>query len=372
MAAEPDLLPGAVEEHEAKPRQRDGERDAGEPRTAPEVEDPEGLGRDLLAGVRAHLGDGFDIATHFTPRYRPWRQRLAVVPDGDLFKCIRAGKVSVVTDRVERFTEEGVRLESGKELKADIVVTATGFELCPLGDIAFAVDGAPLNFAECWGYRGILFTGVPNMAWVFGYLRASWTMRADMVSAFVCRLLNHMAARKARTVTARLREEDADMRPRPFIEPENFNAGYLTRSMHLMPRQGDRDPWFSARTTRSRRRRSPRPTWTTARWSMGDADPVACRLARAGPALPDRPCRESVCGRNAAFPRAAAPLFSSFPRRRESRTFLQNSVCEVFGMDLLDSRLRGNDENRGAGFLHKLLRGNGGRSAGMTGQDGAR
>lgn len=207
-------------------------------------EDPEGLRRDLIDGVRDCLGDDFEIDPHFMPRYRPWRQRLAVVPDGDLFKAIRAGKASVVTDRVDRFVEDGIRLESGDELKADIVVTATGFDLCPLGDIAFTVDGAPVDFSECWGHRGILFTGIPNMAWVFGYLRTSWTMRADLVSAFVCRLLNHMEGKGAGMVVPRLREEDRDMPARPFIDAENFNAGYLMRNMHLMPRQGDREPWL--------------------------------------------------------------------------------------------------------------------------------
>ncbi len=207
-------------------------------------EEPDALRRELIAGVRAFLGDGFDVETHFTPRYRPWRQRLAVVPDGDLFKAMRAGDVSVVTDRIETFTESGIRLESGKTLEADIVVTATGFDLCALGDIAFTIDGAPLDFADCWGHRGILFTGVPNMAWVFGYLRTSWTMRADLVSAFVCRLLNHMAEKGAAVVTPRLREEDRDMSARPFIEEENFNAGYVMRGVHLMPKQGDRPPWI--------------------------------------------------------------------------------------------------------------------------------
>ncbi len=207
-------------------------------------EEPESLRRELIAGVRAFLGDGFDIETHFAPRYRPWRQRLAVVPDGDLFKSMRAGKVSVVTGEIETFTEEGVRLESGEELAADLIVTATGFDLCALGGIVFTVDGEPLDFADCWGHRGILFTGVPNMAWVFGYLRTSWTMRADLVSAFVCRLLNHMAERGAHMVVPRLREEDRDMPALPFISEENFNAGYLMRGMHLMPKQGDREPWI--------------------------------------------------------------------------------------------------------------------------------
>ena len=141
------------------------------------------------------------------------------------------------------FTEDGILLKSGKTLQADIIVTATGFNLCVMGDIEFVVDGQPVNFADTWGHRGIMFSGVPNMAWVFGYLRTSWTMRADMVSAFVCRLLNHMQDKGVSVVTPQLREEDKEMQTRPFVEPENFNAGYLTRKMHIMPKQGDREPW---------------------------------------------------------------------------------------------------------------------------------
>ena len=206
-------------------------------------EEPEALRKELMDGVRAYLGPDYDVDTHFNPSYRPWRQRLAVVPDGDLFKGIRAGKASVVTDHIETFTESGILLKSGKELRADIIVTATGFNLSALGDIPFVIDGEPLDFSQCFGHHGILFSGVPNMAWVFGYLRTNWTMRADLVCGFVCRLLKHMDAIGADVVTAELREEDHDMSALPFIDPENFNAGYLTRKMHIMPKQGDREPW---------------------------------------------------------------------------------------------------------------------------------
>ena len=156
--------------------------------------EPEAVKQELLPAVRAYLGPDYDIATHFTPNYRPWRQRIAFVPDGDFLKAISAGKASVVTDEIERFTEKGILLKSGKSLEADIIVTATGFNLSVLGDIEFAIDGKPLDFAETVTYRGMMFTGVPNMVWVFGYFRASWTLRADLVADFVCRLLNHMKA----------------------------------------------------------------------------------------------------------------------------------------------------------------------------------
>src|ERR1051326_1097375 len=205
--------------------------------------EPETVKQELLAGVRAYLGEEYDIATHFTPRYRPWRQRLAFIPDGDLFQGIAAGKASVVTDEIERFVGQGVLLKSGKVLEADIIVTATGFNLNVLGDIAFTIDGKPLVFSDTVTYRGMMFTGVPNMAWVFGYFRASWTLRSDLVSDFVCRLLNHMKAKGARQVSVALRREDKDMPLLPWIDPENFNPGYLMRGMHLLPKRGDKPEW---------------------------------------------------------------------------------------------------------------------------------
>jgi len=165
------------------------------------------------------------------------------VPDGDIFQGIASGKASVVTDEIERFTEKGILLKSGKELEADIIVTATGFNLSVLGDIQFEIDGKALDFADTVTYRGMMFTGVPNMVWVFGYFRASWTLRVDLLGDFVCRLLNHMGKRQARSVTPMLRPEDKDMELKPWIDPENFNPGYLMRSMHLMPKRGDKPEW---------------------------------------------------------------------------------------------------------------------------------
>jgi cation diffusion facilitator CzcD-associated flavoprotein CzcO len=205
--------------------------------------EPEAVKRELLDVVRSHLGPDYDVETHFTPDYRPWRQRIAFIPDADLFKGIASGKASVVTDEIERFTETGLQLKSGRVLDADIIVTATGFHLSALGDIDFAIDGKPLVFGDTVTYRGMMFTGVPNLAWVFGYFRASWTLRADLVADFVCRLLNHMKATGARRVTPALRREDADMPLLPWIDPENFNPGYLMRGMHLLPKRGDKPEW---------------------------------------------------------------------------------------------------------------------------------
>jgi cation diffusion facilitator CzcD-associated flavoprotein CzcO len=205
--------------------------------------EPETVKQELLAGVRGHLGPDYDVGTHFTPRYRPWRQRIAFVPDGDFLETIHAGKASVVTDEIENFTETGILLKSGEALEADIIITATGFNLNVLGDIDFSIDGEPLNFSDTVTYRGMMFTGVPNMAWVFGYFRASWTLRVDLVADFVCRLLNHMKEKGVRQVTPTLRPEDSDMPLLPWIDPENFNPGYVTRGMHLLPKRGDQPEW---------------------------------------------------------------------------------------------------------------------------------
>jgi cation diffusion facilitator CzcD-associated flavoprotein CzcO len=205
--------------------------------------EPEIVTQELLSGVRAYLGEDYDVSTHFTPSYRPWRQRIAFVPDGDLFRGIASGKASVETGEIERFTATGIELKSGKHLDADIIVTATGFRLSVLGDIAFSVDGKSVDFANTVNYRGMMFTGVPNMAWVFGYFRASWTLRADLIGDFVCRLINHMKAIGARKVTTALRPEDADMPLLPWIDPENFNPGYLMRDMDKLPKRGDKPEW---------------------------------------------------------------------------------------------------------------------------------
>jgi cation diffusion facilitator CzcD-associated flavoprotein CzcO len=204
---------------------------------------PEELRERLLAGVLEHLGSQEMVDRHFTPRYLPWRQRIAFVPDGDLFKAMRSGDASVVTDEIERFEADGVRVKSGDLLKADIVVAATGLELAVMGGIAFTVDGRPVDFSQTVMYRGAMFTGVPNLLWVFGYFRASWTLRVDLLGDFFCRLLAHMDQQQAMQVVPRLRPEDAGMQMLPWVEPSSFNPGYLTRVMDRMPRQGSQSPW---------------------------------------------------------------------------------------------------------------------------------
>ena len=206
-------------------------------------EEPEKVKQELLDGVRSILGPEYDMESHFTPSYRPWRQRIAFVPDGDFFHGIASGKASVVTDEIDRFTEHGILLKSGEELQADIIVTATGFNMSVLGDIDFVIDGKALDFSETVNYRGMMFTGVPNLLWVFGYFRASWTLRADLLSDFVCRLLAHMEESGSKRVSVTLRPEDEDMELLPWIDPENFNPGYLMRAMSLLPKRGDKPEW---------------------------------------------------------------------------------------------------------------------------------
>ena len=206
-------------------------------------EQPDFLRDELINNVRNHLPEGYDVDTHFTPKYRPWQQRLAFVPDGDLFAGITAGKATMVTDEIETFTETGVRTKGGVEIEADIVITATGFHLSILGDIPFFRDGEPVDFSDTVTWRGMMFTGVPNMLWIFGYFRASWTLRADLIGDLVCRLLQHMQAKGAERVTPQLRPEDADMPISSWMDPNNFNPNYLMRSMDKLPKRGDKPEW---------------------------------------------------------------------------------------------------------------------------------
>lgn len=206
-------------------------------------EAPEQLREDLLNAARELLPEGFDVDKHFNPKYRPWQQRLAVVPDGDLFAAIGEGRASVATDEIASFTETGILLASGEVLEADIVVTATGFTMSLLDGIELVVDGRRTEVADEVTYRGMMLTGLPNLVHVFGYFRAAWTLRVDLISGFVCRLLDEMEARGATMVVPVLRTEDRDMPLGPWVDPDNFNPGYLTRALDRLPKQGDRDPW---------------------------------------------------------------------------------------------------------------------------------
>ncbi len=196
----------------------------------------------LLSLVRKELGPDYDIDTHFTPTYFPWDQRLCLLPNGDLFAAIRAGTASVVTDRIASFTERGIALGSGQELEADVIVTATGLQLVTLGEMAFDIDGTPVDFARTFTYKGLAYSDVPNLASTFGYINASWTLRADLTCQYVCRLLEHMAETGTTVCTPRLRPSDEGMTTRPYID--DFSAGYIRRVVHLLPKQGDHAPWI--------------------------------------------------------------------------------------------------------------------------------
>jgi monooxygenase len=191
----------------------------------------------LRKGLEAQLPPGYDIDTHFKPRYGPWDQRLCLVPDGDLFDAIRAGRAEVVTDRIETFTEGGIQLASGAELQADLIVTATGLSLVALGGMEIAVDGREVELGQTMSYKGMMLSGVPNLAIAVGYTNASWTLKCDLTCEYVCRLLNHMAAHGYEVCTAR---RDPTVAELPFID---FSSGYVLRAIDGFPKQGSKAPW---------------------------------------------------------------------------------------------------------------------------------
>lgn len=203
---------------------------------------PEKVKEFLLKEAKKDLADEI-VDEHFTPAYNPWDQRLCLIPDSDLFNAINEGKASVVTEGINRFTENGLELANDQILEADIIVTATGLELLQLGGVKFTVDNEEINFADTWTYKGMMYSNVPNLIHTFGYINASWTLRADLVSEYTCRLLNYMKKSGATQVTPRLREKDADMPQRTFIV--DFSSNYMKRSMHLYPKQSDRAPWHN-------------------------------------------------------------------------------------------------------------------------------
>jgi monooxygenase len=199
---------------------------------------PNLIKRLIRKGVVRRLPDGYDVDMHFGPRYDPWDQRVCLVPDGDLFAAISSGKASVVTDRIEAFTEKGLRLASSAELEADVIVTATGLNLLMLGGMAITVDGREVDLSKTVGYKGMMFSGVPNLALAIGYTNASWTLKCDLVAEYVCRLLNHMDVQGYRQCTPRA--PDPSVEVAPFID---LQSGYVQRSIESLPKQGRRAPW---------------------------------------------------------------------------------------------------------------------------------
>jgi monooxygenase len=192
----------------------------------------------ILKGVRYLLGPDYDVQKHFTPRYHPWDQRLCLVPDADLFRAIRRKQVSVVTDQIETFTGTGIKLKSGDELPADLIVTATGLVLVPLGKARFSVDGRPVDPSKTFLYKGMMYSDVPNLASVFGYTNASWTLKADLVCEYVCRLLLHMERNGYRQCMPH--NSDTDLKEEPWV---TFSSGYIQRALAQQPKQGSKRPW---------------------------------------------------------------------------------------------------------------------------------
>jgi monooxygenase len=192
----------------------------------------------LLTKVREELGPDYDVATHFTPRYKPWEQRLCLVPDSDLFEAIKSGRASVATGEIETFTGNGIRLKSGDQLDADIIVTATGLVMQTFGGIELSVDGRGIDPGQTLAYKGVMMSDVPNLASVFGYINASWTLKADLICNYVCRLLNFMDSKGLRQVTPKNRGETAAA---AFVE--NFTSGYMRRALAKWPKQGSKSPW---------------------------------------------------------------------------------------------------------------------------------
>lgn len=198
---------------------------------------PKAVRRLLLAQVRAQVGKDFDMK-HFTPSYNPWDQRLCAVPNGDMFKVLKQGKASVVTDHIDRFTEKGILLKSGKELEADIVVCATGLELQLFGGMQVSLDGKPFDSTRALNYKGMMFSDLPNLSNTMGYTNASWTLKADLIAEYVCRLLKHMDKTGTRICTPRI--NDPSVQASPFLD---MTSGYFQRAVDRLPKQGNKAPW---------------------------------------------------------------------------------------------------------------------------------
>jgi cation diffusion facilitator CzcD-associated flavoprotein CzcO len=199
---------------------------------------PAEVKRLILGGVRMALGPDYDIATHFTPRYNPWDQRLCLVPDGDLFKAIKNNRASVVTQEIDTFTRNGIRLKDGSELPADIIITATGLVLQVLGGVEVSVDDRAVDFPNKLTYKGMMYADVPNLASSFGYTNASWTLKCDLTCEYVCRLINYMDRHNYRQCMPH--NDDASIEAMPSID---FSSGYVRRSVGKMPKQGSKRPW---------------------------------------------------------------------------------------------------------------------------------
>ncbi|MEI9996697.1 MAG: NAD(P)/FAD-dependent oxidoreductase [Rhizomicrobium sp.] len=199
---------------------------------------PEKTKAGLIDMVKKELGPGYDVATHFTPRYNPWDQRLCLVPDSDLFQAIKTGRAEVVTDRIARFTPAGIALETGKEIPADIIVTATGLKMQLLSGLQIAVDGVARDLSKSMSYKGMMYSDVPNLASSFGYTNASWTLKCDLTCEYVCRILNYMDRKGVAIATPH--NDDPTVQELPWLD---FSSGYVQRALDVLPKQGSKKPW---------------------------------------------------------------------------------------------------------------------------------
>jgi cation diffusion facilitator CzcD-associated flavoprotein CzcO len=200
---------------------------------------PSGMRRLLRAGAAKDLPTGYEVDKHFNPRYQPWDQRLCLIPDSDLYKAISSGKASIVTDEIETFTERGIRLKSGEDLDADIVVSATGLRMLALGGVQLVVDGEPVQTSREFIYKGTMLSNIPNFAFCIGYTNAPWTLRADLASTYLCRVLNHMDRRGYRSCTPVC--DPTSLEPRPLL---NLTSGYVQRAAADLPKSASKAPWL--------------------------------------------------------------------------------------------------------------------------------
>ena len=215
----------------------------GEELTERSLNQPEAMKKELVDMVRSELPEDFDVETHLTPSYGPWKERLCLLPDGDMFKAIASGKASIATDEIDRFVQDGIQLKSGRLLQADVIVSATGIELCGLGDVDFSVDGKSVSVQDTFTYYGMMISGMPNLAWSFGYIRSSWTLRSDLIAHYVCRLLKYMDEEDVRVCTPTLRAKDYGANGKGFIDPDDFAPGYMRRGVGRLPQQSGQGPW---------------------------------------------------------------------------------------------------------------------------------
>lgn len=200
---------------------------------------PNTMSKFFLKGVKKELGDRYEeLKKHFTPHYNPWQQRLCLVPESDLFEALKSGKANIVTDHIDTFTKEGILLKTGEILKSDLVISATGLKMKVMGGVVLKLDQKEIKSSELLCYRGMMFRDLPNLAMAFGYTNASWTLKCDLVSKYVCRLINHMDKNSYKSCTPTLQNEN--METLPFVD---FTSGYFQRSLHELPRQGTEGPW---------------------------------------------------------------------------------------------------------------------------------